>query len=215
METTMTRTTSILLTATLLAAFNVGAAAQSATMRVRPDSKVTLAGGSNFHDWACTTSALNATIAMDSAYDSVPFTAMKKPIAKVVVSIPVRSLKCGHGKMDENMYKALKADQFPEITYVLGAYEVETARTTADTFTALTRGALTVAGRTIQVSIPITAGRAAGGAMKSEGAVRLTMTEFGIKPPVALFGTLRTKDEITVSFTVVLDRSVVVALRQE
>jgi hypothetical protein len=40
------------------------------------------------------------------------------------------------------------------------------------------------------------------------------MTDFGIKPPVALLGTLRTRDAITISFNVLLDRSVVVALSQ-
>lgn len=211
----MTRKISILLTAVLLATFGTRGAAQNAqTMQVRPDSKVTLAGSSNVHGWACSTSSLNATIALDSAYDSVPFTAIAKPIAKVVVGIPVRSLKCGHGAMDDNMYKALKADQFPDITYVLGTYQVDTARTSADTFSALTRGALTVAGRTVQVEIPITARRATAGGMTGEGTVRLTMTEFGIKPPTAIWGTLRTKNEITVSFTVLLDKSAVVALRQ-
>ena len=44
--------------------------------------------------------------------------------------------------------------------------------------------------------------------------VALKMTDFGIKPPVALLGTLRTRDAISISFDVLLDRSVVVALSQ-
>lgn len=54
-----------------------------------------------------------------------------------------------------------------------------------------------------------------GGSMIGEGSLKILMTDFGIKPPVALLGTLRTKNEIQVSFKVLLDRSTVVALSQE
>jgi hypothetical protein len=40
------------------------------------------------------------------------------------------------------------------------------------------------------------------------------MTDFGIKPPVALLGTLRTKNEIEITFKVLLDKAVVIALTQ-
>ena len=37
--------------------------------------------------------------------------------------MPVKSLKCGHGAMDDNLYKALKADDTPEISYILATFE--------------------------------------------------------------------------------------------
>jgi hypothetical protein len=43
----------------------------------------------------------------------------------------------------------------------------------------------------------------------------MLMTDVGIKPPTALLGTMRTKNEIKVSFEVLLDKSVVVALTQQ
>ena len=209
----MTRKYLIALTAAMTVTLGSQAAAQ-AKMTVSPESKLTLAGSSNVHDWACSSSALNATIALDAAYDTKSLATIDKPINKVLVTIPVKSLKCGHGKMDDNMYKALKAEQFPEITYVLTSYEVDKAKTTADGFAALTKGDLTVAGQTRTVEIPITALRKEGGAMKGEGTVAMKMTDFGIKPPVALLGTLRTKDEIQITFKVLLDKYTVVALSQ-
>jgi polyisoprenoid-binding protein YceI len=211
----MTRTQLLVLTAALTASLGAQAAAQSTRMSVRPESKVTLAGNSNVHDWACNSSAFNATIELDSNYQSQPLTSVAKPITKVVVNIPVRSLKCGHGKMDDNMYKALKANEFPEIKYTLETYEVNAELTTADAFAARTIGELTVAGKTAKVEIPITAQRLDGGARKGEGTLKLLMTDFGIKPPVALLGTLRTKNEIEITFKVLLDKTVVVALTQQ
>ena len=210
----MTRTQILLLTAAL-ATVASQAAAQSTKMTVRPESKVTLAGSSNVHDWACNSSSFNASIELDSTYQVKPLTSVAKPITKVVVSIPVRSLKCGHGKMDDNMYKALKADEFPEIKYALDSYEISKDRTTADSFVAITIGEVTVAGKTAKVEIPIVAERKEGGAMTGEGTVKLLMTDFGIKPPVALLGTLRTKNEIEIKFQVLLDKAVVVALMQQ
>lgn len=211
----MTRTQVLALTAALLASIGAQAAAQSTRMNLLPDSKVTLAGSSNVHDWACRTSAFNATIELDSSYESKPLAAMAKPIVTVVVSVPVKSLKCGKGKMDENMYKALRADQFPDIKYVLETYDVTKELCTDGRFVARTIGNLTVAGTTQKIEIPITATRGMGGAMRGEGTVKMLITDFGIKPPVALLGTLRTKNEIQITFQVLLDKAVVLALTQQ
>ena len=210
----MTRMEVFALTATLAVAMTTPVAAQGARMTVRPDSKVILSGGSNVHDWTCKSADFKATIEMDSSYQAQPMTELAKPISRVEVTIPVKSLKCGKTKMDENMYKALREPEFPEIRYVLSSYEIDTTLTTRDGFTAKTVGDLTVAGKTVRVEIPITAMRKERGAMTGEGSVNLLMTDFGIKPPVALLGTLRTKNEIQISFNVLLDRAVVVALTQ-
>jgi hypothetical protein len=210
----MTRKYLFALTAALTLSIAAQVAAQGAKMTVRPDSKLTLAGSSNLHDWACNSSALNAAIALDDSYDTKPLTSIARPISTVVITIPVKSLKCGHGKMDDNMYKALKAEQYPEIKYVLDTYEIDRSKTTADSFAALTKGEITVAGQTKSVEIPITALRNAGGSMKGEGTLAMKMTDFGIKPPNALLGTLKTRDDITITFTVLLDKSTVVALSQ-
>lgn len=207
----MTRTRLLALTAALTASIGVQVTAQT-KMSLQPDSKVTLAGSSNVHDWACSSAAFQATIELDSNYRTRPLTDLPKLITKVVVNIPVTSLKCGHGKMDDNMYKALRAEEFPEIRFELSTYEMTKELTTQDSFAARAVGELSVAGKTNRVEIPITALRKAGGSMRGEGTLKMLMTDFGIKPPIALLGTLRTKNEIEVKFQVLLDRSVVVAL---
>jgi polyisoprenoid-binding protein YceI len=212
-EKTMTRNRMLALAATLIVVIAAPAMAQT-RMSVQPESKVVLAGGSNVHEWSCKSSAFQATIEMDSTYQTLPMTELAKPIRKVAVTIPVKSLKCGKGKMDENMYRALREPEFPEIKYVLATYEIDTSLASRDAFTAKTIGELTVAGTTVRVEMPITAMRKEGGSMTGEGTLNLKMTDVGIKPPVALLGTLRTKNEITISFNVLLDKAVVVALTQ-
>ena len=190
------------------------AAAQTSILALGTASKVTVAGGSNVHDWACSGNTFDAGIELVAASFTEPLSGVAKPIGKVVVSIPTKSVKCGKDKMDENMYKALKADQFPTIKYELTSYKLDPSKTTATSFVALTQGELTVAGTTAKVEIPVTATRKEGGQIVGEGTLKMLMTDVGIKPPTALLGTMRTKNEITISFQVLLDKSVVVALTQ-
>jgi polyisoprenoid-binding protein YceI len=208
----MTRS-KLILTALTLAIGASTAAAQGLQMTIRPDSKLSLAGSSNVHDWSCKSAAFIAKVEVDSAFATQPLAQITHPIGKVSVTIPVQTLKCGHKKMDSNMYEALNAEKYPDIAYTLTSYTIDKTSATAESFTANTVGELTVAGKTITVEIPIKTERQAGGA-RGEGTVNLKMTDFGIKPPVALLGTLRTRDAISISFSVLLDRSVVVALSQ-
>jgi polyisoprenoid-binding protein YceI len=197
-------TTNLLkLTAAMTIALASTAAAQK--MALRADSKVVVAGGSNVHDWSCKAIGFSAAIELDTA-------SAAKPIGSVVVTIPTKSLRCGKDKMDENTWKALRANEFKEIRYELTDYTLDAAKSTAEGFAAVTKGKLTVAGTTKEVGMAITVTRLAGGQMKGEGKLAMLMTDVGIKPPTALLGTLRTKNEITITFEVLLDKSAVVAL---
>ena len=188
------------------------AASAQARMTLRPESRVTVAGGSNVHDWSCAAAAFQAVVELDSTYVTTALNALPQPIAKVVVTIPTKSLRCGKDKMDENTWKALKAEEFKEIRYELAGYEIDASKSSLETFLAVTKGRLTVAGTTKDVEIPMTATRLAGGRMKGVGSLRMLMTDVGIKPPTAMLGALRTKNEITISFEVLLDKAAVVAL---
>jgi polyisoprenoid-binding protein YceI len=209
-EMMMTRNRLFALTA-LLAVSAAPLSAQGAAVIVAPASKVTVAGGSNVHEWSCQSTTLQAAIELDAGYLTKPMTEIEKPIRKVGLTIPVKSIKCGKGKMDENLYKALNAEKYADITYVLSTYEVDKSLTTRDAFTARTHGELTVAGTTAKVEMPLSAIRNEGGTMIGEGKLQMKMTDVGVKPPVALLGTLRTKNEIEITFRVVLDKSTVVA----
>jgi polyisoprenoid-binding protein YceI len=209
----MTRKTLIAIAA-MTAALGTAAAAQGVQMTIRPDSKLVLDGSSNVHDWACKSSDFIATVEVDAAFPTRPLTDVARPISTVQVTIPVKTLKCGHKKMDENMYKALKADEFPDIKYALTTYTIDDSTATEDSFVARTTGQLTVSGQAITVDIPITVKRTATGAARGEGTVSMLMTDFGIKPPVALLGTLRTRNKISISFNVLLDKGTLVALSQ-
>ena len=184
---------------TVLCTVAGSARAQSIRLAVAPESKLWIEGGSNLHGWSCKASSIDAMIEVDEAFlKSTSPTLLKK----VQVKVPVRNLKCGHGGMDNNLYKALKADDTPEISYILATFDV--VRGTSDSFTVKSVGTLTIAGTEKTVNMDVTSSKLGDGSIRADGELPLLMTDFGVKPPTAMFGTLRTDNRITVKFSLLV-----------
>jgi len=193
-----------LISLALTALLTVGGSAggQSTRLTVGPESKLWVEGGSNLHDWSCKASSVDAAIEVDDAFFKTK-TVSATSLKRVQVKVPVRNLKCGNGKMDNNLYKALKADDASEISYSLATFDVVPGATT-DSFTVKAVGALTIAGTEKTLTMDVTAARLPDGSIRAEGALPLLMTDFGVKPPTALLGTLRTDNKITVKFSLLV-----------
>jgi polyisoprenoid-binding protein YceI len=170
----------------------------TARVSVAPTSKLWIEGTSNVHDWKCETTTIDAAIDIDALAGQLA-TAQPKMLKKVVVKVPVKSLKCGHGKMDDNMYKALKADQNSEISYIMASFET-LPNESKDDFTLHVIGKLTLAGAEKTITMDIAATRLADGTIKVIGTVPVKMTAFGVNPPTAMFGAIKTGDEVKVKF---------------
>ena len=184
--------------------------AQSVRLDVGPDSKLWVEGGSNLHGWSCKASSMDAAIEVDEAFLKSA-TVTPTLLKKVTVKVPVRGLKCGHGGMDNNLYKALKAaDDSAAISYILATFNVVEGAT-ADSFTVKTVGALTIAGTEKSVNMDVNAARLPDGGVKAEGELPLLMTDFGVKPPTALLGTLRTDNKVTVKFSLLVGPQTIAA----
>lgn len=200
-------TTRYLTSLALTALFTIAgsASAQSVRLAVAPDSKLWVEGGSNLHGWSCKASSIDAMIDVDEAFLK---SASPTQLKKVQVKVPVRNLKCGHGGMDGNLYKALKADESPDITYVLSSFDVVPA---GDAFTVKSVGTLKIAGAEKTVNMDVSATKLADGSIRADGEVPLLMTDFGVKPPTAMFGTLRTDNKVTVKFSLLVGPQVLTA----
>ena len=194
----MTRT-KIVSIALLAFAATVARAQETTRVTVSPDSKLWIEGTSNLHDWACRTQDLNATVELDVATAAQFTVAPPKALKRVQVKVPVKSLKCGHGAMDNNLYKALSDDAAPEISYIMATFEAISGET-SDSFSLKTIGTLTVAGKEQNITMEVVATRLADGTVHATGMVPVKMTAFGIKPPTAIFGRVKTGDEVKVKF---------------
>ena len=201
---TLTRTLGL---AMAVAAASV-AGAQTSRAVFAPASKIWIEGTSNVHDWKAEATAIDAQIELDALGLSAP---AAKLVKKVTLTIPVKGLKSGHGKMDENIQKALKADKNPEIVYTLTSIEA-LAGETKDAFTLRAAGTLSLAGAENSVSVDIAATRQADGTIKATGTLPVKMTAFAVKPPTAMLGAIKCGDEVKIKFDLVVGQKVIAAV---
>jgi polyisoprenoid-binding protein YceI len=151
----------------------------------------TVAGTSTMHDWTMTSSGAtyNATFEMNA--DGTP-----EKLTLVTVSLPAESLKSKEKAMDKNAYKSLNTDKYKDITF-----QLTSAKITGKTISC--NGKLTISGTTKPVDVDVTY-EAKNGTLVCKGSKKIKMTEFNVVPPSFMFGTIKTGDEITVSFEVTL-----------
>lgn len=189
---------------------SIAGAQETARIPVGPESKLWIEGTSNLHGWKCSAEKLDAAIELDALAATQFTTAAPSTLKKVHVKVPVRSLKCGHGAMDNNLYKALNADASPDVSYILATFEA-TPGEAKETFTLHTVGTLSVAGKENKLEMDVAATRLADGSVTAKGVVPIKMTDFGIQPPTAIFGRLKTGNEVKVAFELVIGAKAIAA----
>ncbi len=151
-------------------------------------------GTSNLHDWDEKVTTVTGDGAVqwnsDGTYD----------LSALNIKMEVHSIKSTEGSiMNNNTYKALKADEHPQITFALTT-PVKSIPVTAGGHVISTKVDISIAGVTKAVDMSVIATAQEHGAITFDGSKTIKMTDFGIKPPVALFGTLKTGDDITIHF---------------
>jgi hypothetical protein len=191
-----------LLTVSALMAVAVTAQAQSASairLRLDPTSEVTIEGTSSMHAFHCKTNKIMAYVDVDPGYTK-DLTKIARPIASVKVNIVVRTLTCGNGQMDKNMYSTLDADKNPIIRYTMSGYDILDGSAKPSAFVAKTTGTLVISGQEKVINMKINAERLSDGKATAQGEESVLMTDFGIQPPSFMFGTLKVGNEIKVKF---------------
>lgn len=181
----------IALCLSFLALLTTGAAAERYTSV--QGSFVRIEGTSSLHAWKMEGTALNGTVVAPPLAQWQNGTAA----AEVSVVIPVSAIKSEHAKMDQIMANSLKAKSHPTVQYAMTSAVL--ARPGA-AFTVDTKGKLTIAGVTRDVTMQVTGTRGSGDAYVLTGQLPIRMSDYGIKPPTAMLGTIRTGNDVKVSF---------------
>lgn len=190
-----------LIAAAAALAFTTTALAQDLTkFDSKPGTQLKMDGTSSIHDWSVQSAIVAGTMELDSGFWANPTAAKPGKVnAKVITSIPVRTLKSGTKAMDDRMYDAMKQTQFPKIEYRLTELTLkETPKSATGPFNFESTGELAVAGVTNKVSFPVTMTRA-DKALKVNGSTAVKMTSFGITPPGLILG-IKTGDEVKITF---------------
>jgi polyisoprenoid-binding protein YceI len=161
------------------------------SLMVVPQSAIlSIHGTSNLHDWDMDVTKIEGELGINSS----------GYIISLVVKIPVSSLDSGKGIMNRNTKEVFEAKKFPNIVFqITEANPIKISEKEAEL--SLT-GNLTMHGETRKISFKSMAKINKTGDYQLKGSVPLKMTDYKMKPPVALFGVLKTADAITLKFDV-------------
>ena len=185
----------ILTLSVLFVAFGLAGWTAVERLSFQPGSRVTVAGTSTVHDWECTASGFTGLL--DGATSEAALTSL----TSLTVTVPVPALDCDNGTMNGKLRDALGTSA---IRFTLGSARVGAVN--GSRFGIDASGQLTIHGTTRAQRIQAQGQALEGGRFRFTGSVPVTMSEFGVTPPTAMMGTLRTGDRVTVRFDVTAGR---------
>lgn len=147
-----------------------------------------VSGTSTMHDWEMKSASKTGTanlVVTDSKLTD---------INSIDITLPAESIKSEKKSMDKVAYETLKTDKFKNIKYVL-----KSADKVNETTWNLT-GTYTIAGVSKVLKTQVKTTVAANGAVSIQGSNKITFTEFGMKSPTAMFGAIKTGEDLTIKF---------------
>jgi polyisoprenoid-binding protein YceI len=174
-------------------AFICPASAPGENYILSKDYEVTIHGTSNHDDWDETVGKVTGTGVMnfntDGSFD----------LDALQIKINVNSIKSKNPIMDNKTYSALKADANPEIIFTLNTPLKSIKASLTGTFITA-KGKLTIAGVNKSVIMQVKVSVLEKNKLLFQGSQIIKETDYGISPPSALFGALKTGDDITLNF---------------
>ena len=180
-----------LLSSFVLFAVVLSANAQKSMTLDATKSTFSVSGTSTMHDWTMKS-------ALGSGTGNLTVTNSKlEKITSLSISLNAESVKSEKTSMDKVAYKTLKTDKFKTIKYVLKS------ATKANETTWNLVGTYTIAGVSKEVKTQVKA-TVAGGVVTLEGSNKITFTQFGMKSPTAMLGTIKTGEDLTLKFNIKL-----------
>jgi polyisoprenoid-binding protein YceI len=147
-------------------------------------------GTSSLHDWHLDAEEQSGLIEFSDL--------LTAQISRLKFSVQSESLKSGKSSMDKNTFKALKTDKHKTIDFDFKDVK-SIEKLSENNYEVALNGNLTVSGVTKQVTIGFKL-VIENNLIKLNGEKTILMTDFGIEPPKALLGTIKTGDEITIAF---------------
>ena len=175
------------------------------TYNVTEGSKMTIYGSANVTDWEAEVKTIRGQVVIRNADQADWSQADASWFESVEIGLPVEDIDSDSRRMNSNMHDYLKKDQYPEITYrVIEAREVVLADNPGIMLTV--QGVISAAGVEKEIVHDVEIRKSESGGLVVSGSEDLLMTDFGIDPPTAVFGSIRSRDEMTITFELHLEQ---------
>jgi polyisoprenoid-binding protein YceI len=159
---------------------------------VNPTADLRVSGTSTIHDWEMTSKSASGKASLVATENTVT------DIKSLVVEMEAETLKSGKKAMDNNTYKALKTSSHKKIKF-----ELISAAKAANGSWNLT-GTFNIAGAAKKVTINAKV-TSKDNVHTIKGSYSFKLTEYNITPPTAVMGTIKTGDEVKITFDIKLN----------
>lgn len=171
------------------------AKAQEIYQVLKSESSISIKGTSSVHDWESTVEELEGSAAFsmeDGALTS---------IEALSFSVVTESIKSGKRIMDNKTKDALEAKKYPSIIFTFESL----SEVVGDSVTV--SGSLNLAGATQEISLTGAYQVGDNGNITITGVETIDMEDYGVKPPTAMMGTLKTGKEVDVEFNITFSKN--------
>jgi len=159
--------------------------------------QMSISGTSNLHDWATSVENIQLQAEMELVNGFV------SSVGTATLTAHVESIKSDKGTiMDNKTKEALKGDKHPLITYRLKQVDISEQKNKISLLK--TEGSLRIAGVTKQVKMDVYARQLPNGDVEVWGGNDIKMSQYGMKAPTALLGSIKTGDDVKVTFSIIL-----------
>ena len=158
------------------------------------NADVKVLGTSNLHDWSMEDKDVACSVQFTyGAGKTLPVS-----LAAFTFSFPIHNLKSESSGMDSKAYDAMNAKTQGNIAFAASSSKIIPGAN--DQFTVNSSGNLTIAGVTKAVALTAACRVKADGSITCAGTYGLRMSDYQIKPPTYMLGTLRTGNKLTIDF---------------
>ncbi len=157
------------------------------------DLVVKVKGTSSLHDWEIKSNKgkVEGVLVLGPNYKITGVSGLRFTVVS-------ETLKSGHNMMDNNTYKALKTNTHENISFVLTSANI--TQIDASTYQLKGIGNMTIAGTTRETDLVAVCKVNSDGTFTWSGSKDIKMTDFNIKPPTAIMGTVKTGNDISIAY---------------
>ncbi|TPV33964.1 YceI family protein [Paucihalobacter ruber] len=152
------------------------------------NSSLLVLGTSNVHDWEVKAENQEGNLVLNS----------DQGIKNLQIIIEAEGLKSGKSGMDKNTYKALNTKTHKNIEFKYTG-TTATEKNSNGSYKLSIQGELKINGVTKVVPMSLDV-NVSDNQVTLNGKKTIKMTDFEVEPPTALLGTIKTGDEVTISF---------------
>ena len=163
---------------TLFLAFGLFSVMLGAQKITANNVKTVVSGTSTLHAWTMTstTGTFSGTVSGNSIQD-------------IRYTMNSKTLKSGKSAMDNNAYKAIQADKYPNISFTATAVNMGKGTMT---------GKLTVTNTVKTITVPVNVTKN-GNSYTVWGQANIKMSDYGVTPPAFMMNTVKTGNENTIT----------------